>query len=185
MSAGFSQECPTAKRVAQHMAPSQLWTTTEKKLLLSSFSWFVFSGDALLPWLSTKLVDRRKTPRMQSLSSFFCFLFLPNASLTWEDREHFEETMYTLTHTPHTHTHCFSQIQHWVYSLGGVFQSKITVRACACFDTDSRRDGVVWHWCILTEIDCSICGSIFSAPRGPRLILLTRWNSSEREKGKK
>lgn len=31
----------------------------------------------------------------------------------------------------------------------------------------TARDGVVWHWCILSEIDCSICGSIFSAPQGP------------------
>lgn len=26
---------------------------------------------------------------------------------------------------------------------------------------------MVWHWCILTEIDCSICSSIFWAPQGP------------------
>lgn len=37
---------------------------------------------------------------------------------------------------------------------------------CAC-SIQTARDGVVWHWCILTEIDCSICGSIFSAPQGP------------------
>lgn len=68
-----------------------------------------------------------------------------------------------------------------VASIHCVLQSEWKKKKTAhvrCY-RQTARDGVVWHWCILTEIDCSICGSISSAPPPPRarLALLTRWKS--------
>lgn len=116
--------------------------------------------------LRRKILLRGKKNPSYALSRFLFFFFiLPNASQTWEDRKHFEEKQCIAEHSHTYHTQCISQIQHCVYSLGGVFQSKIAVHVCV-FDTDSKRWSGL-HWCILTEIDCSICGSIFSAPQGP------------------
>lgn len=74
---------------------AQLWGKKQQKTLLKSsvvYGVSLFSSLAVFPKKSEKqkIVERRKKASMPSLSFSTFLSILPNASLTVEDRKHFE-----------------------------------------------------------------------------------------------
>lgn len=126
----------------------------------SSFFWLhkIGRGVRLL-----KGGKKPRAPRLLFFSSHFnkCQPDMRGRETFWG------ETMYS--RRPHTDARRLCRTQRRIYSLGEMFQSKIAAcaHARACVSASwfqTRWDGVVWHWCILTEIDCSIFVRCTRAP---------------------